>query len=112
MEERSTEVFEETGTIGIEEEFFVVDDAGRPTSGTDELVYETEPPEILEGRLVCTECGAEYELPPGTTNECPDCGFVDTEANWTSYMNGDQIVYVHECPSCGSERDHSFHPNR
>lgn len=39
------------GTIGIEEEFFVVDDAGRPTGGTDELCYEHEPPDILDGRL-------------------------------------------------------------
>jgi carboxylate-amine ligase len=43
--------FSRLGTLGIEEEFFVVDSDGRPTSGTDELVYETEPPEILEGRL-------------------------------------------------------------
>jgi carboxylate-amine ligase len=39
------------GTLGIEEECFVVDADGRPTSGTDELVYEHDPPEILEGRL-------------------------------------------------------------
>src|SRR6056297_470976 len=51
MDRGSADVFTELGTIGIEEEFYVVDDAGRPTSGTDELVYETEPPEILEGRL-------------------------------------------------------------
>jgi len=51
MEGGSADVFTELGTIGIEEEFFVVDDRGRPTSGTDELVYETDPPEILDGRL-------------------------------------------------------------
>ncbi|HKJ57608.1 MAG TPA: glutamate--cysteine ligase [Halobacteriales archaeon] len=51
MEPGSADVFDELGTLGIEEEFFVVDGAGRPTSGTDELVYESEPPEILEGRL-------------------------------------------------------------
>jgi carboxylate-amine ligase len=51
MERGSADVFDELGTLGIEEEFFVVDRAGRPTSGTDELVYETDPPEILEGRL-------------------------------------------------------------
>ena len=51
MDEGSAEEFDTLGTLGIEEEFFVVDDAGRPESGTDELVYETEPPEILEGRL-------------------------------------------------------------
>jgi carboxylate-amine ligase len=47
----SADVFREMGTVGIEEEFFVVDERGRPTSGTDELVYETDPPGILDGRL-------------------------------------------------------------
>jgi len=51
MDAGSADVFDSLGTLGIEEEFFVVDDAGRPTSGTDELVYETEPPAILDGRL-------------------------------------------------------------
>ena len=43
--------FTDLGTLGIEEEYFVVDESGRPTSGTDELVYESDPPEILDGRL-------------------------------------------------------------
>jgi carboxylate-amine ligase len=43
--------FSEMGTLGIEEEFYVVDDRGRPASGTDELVYGRDPPELLEGRL-------------------------------------------------------------
>jgi len=47
----SADAFREMGTVGIEEEFFVVDERGRPRSGTDELVYETDPPAILEGRL-------------------------------------------------------------
>ncbi|MBV0923228.1 glutamate--cysteine ligase [Halomicroarcula limicola] len=47
----SPESFTRMGTLGIEEEFYVVDEFGRPTSGTDELVYETDPPEILEERL-------------------------------------------------------------
>jgi len=47
----SAENFSRMGTLGIEEEFYVVDEFGRPTSGTDELVYETEPPAILDGRL-------------------------------------------------------------
>ncbi|RQG98353.1 glutamate--cysteine ligase [Natrarchaeobius oligotrophus] len=51
MERGSSESFTRMGTLGIEEECFVVDDAGRPTSGTDELVYEREPPAILEDRL-------------------------------------------------------------
>ena len=47
----SAEAFDRMGSLGIEEEFYVVDAEGRPTSGTDELVYESEPPEILDGRL-------------------------------------------------------------
>ncbi len=51
MERGSSESFTRMGTLGIEEECFVVDGDGRPTSGTDELVYEHDPPEVLEGRL-------------------------------------------------------------
>ncbi|NUB92379.1 glutamate--cysteine ligase [Haloterrigena sp. SYSU A558-1] len=51
MERGSRDSFTRMGTLGIEEECFVVDDDGRPTSGTDDLVYEYDPPEILEGRL-------------------------------------------------------------
>ena len=51
MERGSAENFSRMGTLGIEEEFFVVDDRGRPISGTDELVYERDPPEILSDRL-------------------------------------------------------------
>ena len=51
MERGSPESFTRMGTLGIEEEFFVVDEHGRPTSGSDELVYEHDPPEILDGRL-------------------------------------------------------------
>jgi carboxylate-amine ligase len=43
--------FTRLGTLGIEEEFYVVDGDGRPTSGTDTLVYESDPPEALDGRL-------------------------------------------------------------
>ena len=51
MELGSAEAFDRMGTLGIEEEFFVVDERGRPTAGTDELVYGSEPPEVLAGRL-------------------------------------------------------------
>ena len=51
MERGSAENFRRMGTLGIEEEFFVVDDRARPVSGTDDLVYGTEPPEILRDRL-------------------------------------------------------------
>ena len=51
MEGGAAENFTRKGTLGIEEEFYIVDERGRPTSGTDELVYETEPPAILDERL-------------------------------------------------------------
>ncbi|MFD1645534.1 glutamate--cysteine ligase [Haloarchaeobius litoreus] len=51
MERGSPEAFAEQGTLGVEEEFFVVDEAGHPVSGSDELVYEGEPPELLADRL-------------------------------------------------------------
>ena len=51
MEGGAAENFARMGTLGIEEEFYIVDERGRPTSGTDELVYESDPPEILEERL-------------------------------------------------------------
>jgi len=43
--------FQELGTLGVEEEFFVVDADARPAAGTDRLVYEADPPPILEDRL-------------------------------------------------------------
>lgn len=51
MDLGSADAFDRMGTLGVEEEFYVVDEQARPTSGTDELVYETEPPELLDGRL-------------------------------------------------------------
>ncbi|MFC3476858.1 glutamate--cysteine ligase [Halobacterium litoreum] len=51
MDVGSSEEFAELGTLGVEEEFFVVGEDGVPTAGTDRLVYEATPPELLEGRL-------------------------------------------------------------
>ncbi|QLG26874.1 glutamate--cysteine ligase [Halorarum halophilum] len=52
METGSRESFARLGTLGVEEEFYVVDDGGRPTSGIDDLVYgDAEPPEPLAGRI-------------------------------------------------------------
>jgi len=51
MQEGDAENFDRLGTLGIEEEFFIVDADGQPTSGTDDLVYRSDPPEILDGRL-------------------------------------------------------------
>ncbi len=65
MEQGSAESFTETGTLGVEEEFFVVDGRGRPTAGTDELVYESTPPPLLADRLdhELFKCVIETETP-------------------------------------------------
>ncbi|WP_418282644.1 glutamate--cysteine ligase [Halorubrum sp. DTA98] len=55
MELGSRDAFGRMGTLGIEEEFFIVDAEGRPTSGTDDLVYDSEPPEAVPG-------GFDHEL--------------------------------------------------
>jgi len=51
MDVGSPEAFAEMGTLGVEEEFFVVDERGVPTAGSDELVYEGDPPGILADRV-------------------------------------------------------------
>jgi carboxylate-amine ligase len=51
MDVGSSAAFTELGALGVEEEFFVVDSAGVPTAGTDTLVYDSEPPELLAGKL-------------------------------------------------------------
>ncbi|XVH31444.1 glutamate--cysteine ligase [Haloferacaceae archaeon DSL9] len=65
METGSRESFARLGTLGIEEEFFIVDESGRPVSGTDDLVYGTEPPEPLAGRLdhELFKCTIETQTP-------------------------------------------------
>ncbi len=62
------ETFDRLGTVGIEEEFFVVDETGRPTSGTDELVYGRDPPTILADRLdhELFKCVIETQTPTTT----------------------------------------------
>ncbi|RAW46097.1 carboxylate--amine ligase [Halorubrum sp. 48-1-W] len=44
MELGSRDAFDRMGTLGIEEEFYIVDADGRPTSGIDDLVYGRKPP--------------------------------------------------------------------
>jgi carboxylate-amine ligase len=65
METGASEPFTRMGTLGIEEEFYIVDDDGRPVSGIDELVYNSEPPEILNGRLdhELFQCTIETQTP-------------------------------------------------
>ena len=48
----SRESFDRMGSLGVEEEFYVVDEDGLPVSGIDELVYgEEEAPAPLSGKL-------------------------------------------------------------
>ncbi|MFB6124333.1 MAG: glutamate--cysteine ligase [Halanaeroarchaeum sp.] len=47
----SRTAFSQLGTVGVEEEFFVVDEAGHPTAGSDELVYEGDPPPLLQDSI-------------------------------------------------------------
>ena len=49
MTARARAVFEDLGTVGVEEEYFVVDSEGYPTAGSDELVYEHTAPEPITG---------------------------------------------------------------
>jgi len=65
METGASETFSRMGTLGIEEEFFIVDDSGRPVSGIDELVYNSEPPKILQDRLdhELFQCTIETQTP-------------------------------------------------
>jgi carboxylate-amine ligase len=51
MDRGDADNFDRLGTLGIEEEHFVVGGDGRPVAGTDELVYGSDPPDILDGRL-------------------------------------------------------------
>jgi carboxylate-amine ligase len=65
METGSADVFSQQGTIGIEEEFFIVNEAGRPVSGIQELIYDSEPPELLTDRLdhELFQCTIETQTP-------------------------------------------------
>ena len=47
MEHGSRDAFTRLGTLGIEEEFFIVDADGRPTGGITDLIYGREPPEAI-----------------------------------------------------------------
>ncbi|WP_313695458.1 glutamate--cysteine ligase [Halorarum halobium] len=66
MERGSREAFTRLGTLGVEEEFYIVDDTGRPVSGTDDLVYG-DPPEsdLLADRIdhELFKCTIETQTP-------------------------------------------------
>jgi carboxylate-amine ligase len=65
MEGGAADAFGRMGTLGVEEEFFVVDERGRPTAGTDELVYGSDPPGVLAGRIdhELFKCVVETQTP-------------------------------------------------
>jgi len=65
METGASEPFTRMGTLGIEEEFYIVDDGGRPVSGIEELIYDSEPPELLQDRLdhELFQCTIETQTP-------------------------------------------------
>ena len=75
MELGSRDAFTRMGTLGIEEEFYIVDGRGRPTSGIDDLVYGEAPPEPLVDRLdhELFQCTIETQTPlierPGDADE-------------------------------------------
>jgi len=62
MELGSRDAFARMETLGIEEEFYIVDADGRPTSGIDDLVYGRDPPaEVPEGST--TSCSSAPSRP-------------------------------------------------
>ena len=65
MELGSAAAFDRMGTLGVEEEFYIVDRHARPTSGIDELVYDDPPSGVLEGRLdhELFQCTIETQTP-------------------------------------------------
>ena len=51
MSTGSRDAFAEMGTVGVEEEYFLVDSDGYPAAGTDALVYENEAPSPITGEV-------------------------------------------------------------
>ncbi len=51
MDVGSADAFDRMGTLGVEEEFFVVDNRGQPTAGIPELVYDHPPTGVLTDRV-------------------------------------------------------------
>ncbi|MDS0298987.1 glutamate--cysteine ligase [Halogeometricum sp. S1BR25-6] len=51
MELGSADAFDRMGTLGVEEEFYIVDGDGRPASGISDLVYDNPPEGLLDDRI-------------------------------------------------------------
>jgi carboxylate-amine ligase len=83
MEDGSPESFTRMGSLGVEEEFYVVDESGRPVSGTDELVYgDRDPPARLRDRIdhELFKCTIETQTPTITE---PSRGVIAEEVRET-----------------------------
>ena len=65
MELGSAAAFDRTGTLGVEEEFYIVDQRARPTSGIQDLVYDHPPSGILDDRIdhELFQCTIETQTP-------------------------------------------------
>ncbi|MEZ3114701.1 glutamate--cysteine ligase [Halobaculum sp. MBLA0147] len=60
------EAFDRQGSLGVEEEFYVVDETGRPVAGVDDLVYgDRTPPDRVADRLSheLFQCTIETQTP-------------------------------------------------
>ncbi|AFK18345.2 hypothetical protein E6P09_06145 [Haloferax mediterranei ATCC 33500] len=33
---------------------------------------------------------------------CSECGYVDTDGEWSAKTTGSRVLYRHVCPSCGA----------
>lgn len=90
MDEGGSDPFGTEGTIGIEEEFFLVDESGLPVGGIDELCYEHEPPPILEDRL-------DHELFTFVIEtQTPVIESLDTAPEVLSSVRDALVGYAHE----------------
>jgi len=65
MELGSAAAFNRMGTLGVEEEFYIVDQRARPTSGIEALVYDHPPSGILADRIdhELFQCTIETQTP-------------------------------------------------
>ena len=65
MDVGSADAFDQMGTLGIEEEFYIVNEQAQPTAGIQELVYENPPGGILEDRVdhELFQCTIEAQTP-------------------------------------------------
>ena len=115
METAGSETFCRMGTLGIEEEFYIVDDSGRPVSGINDLIYESEPPEILEDQLdhELFQCTIETQTPIIPSVDAVDTTLQEIRSALTSHAeaHGFQIAAAGLHPAADwQELDHATKP--